>query len=205
MHRLGIPAAIIEEYLEWVTNLHGMLGPFGIFIASGFKPTWVFNTLDNMAYEALKHQLTPASVRPVARAFSGDDSNHNEKVVERQSFKNSKHRFRLQSKGVHTDMPYFCGTLNTPAGTFAEPTLLLQRVIYKARRGGIYEAALSYAEHCSRLAQNIEGAAQYLSGTQLTFHTLTRRLLRFYLEKQGRGLIGTFFLKLRSGHFDLSY
>lgn len=42
MQALGIPVAVIDNYVSWVTHLFGMLGEFGIFIASGFKPTWVF-------------------------------------------------------------------------------------------------------------------------------------------------------------------
>lgn len=158
-----------------------------------------------MAFQALKHELTPASVAPVARSFSGDDSNHNEQVKERPGFRHQKHKFRLESKGIHTEIPTFCGTLNTPSGSFAEPDLLAQRVIYRAQLGRINEAALAYAEHCSRLSKIIEGCIPYLSGRQIEMHTMTRRFLQETLRRQGRGLIGWFWTKLRPGHYDLSF
>lgn len=203
MRALDLPTAVIEDYVNWVTHLHGMLGPMGVFIASGFKPTWIFNTLDNMAFQAVKHDLKPG--RTVARAFSGDDSVHNERVIERAGYRDMKHSYRLKSKGVHTKYPTFCGTTNLPIGSFADPTLLLQRVLFRLRRGDLFASALSYAEHCSKLTAVLPMSMDYLNGKQLEHHTLTRRILRYHLEASGRSLIGTFFTKLNAGRYDLSY
>jgi hypothetical protein len=205
MLALQLPQHLIDSYVEWVTHLHSMIGEMGVFIASGFKPTWVFNTLDNMAFEAVKHDLTPSSRHPVARAFSGDDSCHNELVIERAGYKRLKHAYRLKSKGVHTSYPTFCGTVNLPCGSFSDPTLLLQRVLFRLRRGDLGACANSYAEHCTRLSLNLAGACETLTGTQLEHHTLTRRILRHTLRANGSSLVGSFMLKLQSGWYDLNY
>ncbi|QDO72745.1 replicase [Entoleuca gammaflexivirus 2] len=206
MRAFGVPEPLIEDYLSWVTHLSCMLGPLGIMIASGFKPTWFFNTIDSMAYQALKHSLTPHhGPHPrVARAFSGDDTLHNERVTVRPEFGKLPHQFLLVSTGAHTDMPHFCGTLNTPAGSFANPELLLLRCLYKLRVGRIFQSSLGYAEHCYRLQKNLETAIPHLTSRQIACHSLTLRLLRLVLRVQGFPLVGEFLTKLLPHFYNLS-
>jgi len=206
MRQFGVPEALIESYVEWVTHLLCMLGPLGIMIASGFKPTWFFNTVDSMSYQALKHNLTPhrrPGIKPVARAFSGDDTLHNELTVVRPSFTRLPHCFRLISTGSHTEMPHFCGTLNTPQGTFADPELMITRILYKLRTGRLGDSALGYAEHVYRLNRRFEENIQYLSGRQLACHALSVRILRTYLRLSGLPAFAVFLIRLVPHYFHL--
>jgi hypothetical protein len=205
MRALSVPESLISEYTEWVSHLFGLCGEMGIVIASGFKPTWFFNTIDSMAYQALKHQLTPHTPgqRVVARAFSGDDTLHNERVLVRPSYSRLKHVFRLISTGLHTTLPHFCGTVNLPSGSFADPKLLLTRVLYRLRSGRLAECALGYAEHAYRFQRRLE-EHQGLPAEYLECHSLTIRILRAQLRLSGIPLIGTFLTKLLPHFFSIA-
>jgi hypothetical protein len=208
MRLLNLPEPLILDYTRWVTHLLCMLGPLGIIIASGFKPTWFFNTFDSMCYQALKHDLTPhrrPGVRVVARSFSGDDTLHNELVRVRPEFAKLPHHFRLVSTGGHTSTPHFCGTLNTPAGSFADPELLLTRILYKLRAGKLPQCALGYSEHCYRLQRNYEQLTDHLSTRALACHSLSLRILRAQLRRSGIPFFGFFLTKLLSHYYDLTH
>lgn len=201
----GVPPPLVAEFIELMTNLRTSLGPNHPWIPSGLKPTWLFNTFDNMAYQALKHDLTPhfPGTPAVARAFSGDDSLHNESIRVRPAFARLPHKFALVSTGSHTPTPHFCGTVNLPTGTFADPKLLLTRVLFRARLGTLGPSALGYAEHASRLQSSLEISAEHLSALELSCHATTVRFLRFYLRLAGIPYLGFFLTRLLAHSYNL--
>ncbi|AVD68667.2 replicase [Entoleuca gammaflexivirus 1] len=201
----GIPTNIIETYVLWVTHLRDALGECGVWIASGFIPTWLFNTADNMAFQALKHALTTHTWSPsdVARSFSGDDSTHNELVTVRPLFARLEHQFKLVSTGTHSDIPHFCGTVNLPGASFCDPTLLLTRILFRLRRGNLASCALSYSEHCARLQSKYEECSWRLTERERYCHATSLRLLRLQLRISGIPLVGSFLTKLLSHNYNL--
>lgn len=201
----GIPDSIIEDYVKWDTHITTAMGDLGVVIPSGLKQTWLNNTLDNMAFQALKHNLTPhTELKRVARAFSGDDSAHNELITIRHEFARLPHCFKLISTGSHTEIPHFCGTINLPCGTFADPRLLALRCLYRMRRGSLPTAALSYAESCSRLQRVLSSSLPYLTSQEVLAHSISFRLLRWQLLKNGLSLAASFFTGNLFHTFDLS-
>ncbi|UQS94392.1 MAG: replicase [Corpardiv virus 2] len=110
MDALQIPQYIIDLFAWHHTHLYSFLGEMNVMIPSGAMHTYDFNTLDSMAYFALKHRVTPHlplslrgdiitianSVHPcdspnltapapgytttIALAFSGDDTLANEVI-----------------------------------------------------------------------------------------------------------------------------
>ncbi|GFM95132.1 replicase [viral metagenome] len=197
---------LIDEYIEHMTEVkvHGKRSR--PFIASGYKFTWLINTLDNMAYQSVKHRLTPHTPEErVARAFSGDDSIHNELVSIRECFMEGTHQYRLVSTGAHSEYPRFCGTLNLPTGTFANPELMVLRIIYRLRKGSLSTAVLGYAEHVSRLHAVLETTQPFLTERQLMCHTISFRILRRQLLINGFAFAASYFVAGLRSCFNMNY
>jgi hypothetical protein len=203
-HFYSVPPPMWAEYQRFTAHILVLGKRSRFWIPSGLKPTWLFNTIDNMANQALKYDLTPhppwtgcsaGRSRGVARGFSGDDATHNEVVVIRPQYLRLDHRFRLRSTGGQELVPHFCGVIASPAGIYADPKLLLLRVLYKLRAGKLPASILGYAEHCYRLHRNLELQARYLTTPELAAHAKTWRVLRKGLLRYGIPLTYGYFLK----------
>nr|QED42960.1 putative RdRp [Leucocoprinus gammaflexivirus D] len=59
MRALQIPETVVELFIWHMTHLFSFLGEMGVMIPSGAMHTYDFNTLDSMAFFALKHDITP--------------------------------------------------------------------------------------------------------------------------------------------------
>jgi hypothetical protein len=212
-HYFGVPPKLFGSYVYFVTHIEVLGKRSRPWIPSGIKPTYLFNCLDNMAFQSLKYKMTPhppwngspaGRVPGVARAYSGDDSSHNELLRERASFQGLPHKFRLKSTGGPEPYPHFCGTVNLPSGSFADPKLLLLRVVYKLNRGKLFTSCLGYAEQCMRLQRCYTSSEPYLSSAELNCHAKSYRILRAALLLYGIPLIGSFFLRRVAHYFNLT-
>ncbi|UQS94394.1 MAG: replicase [Corpardiv virus 3] len=223
MNALQIPQYIIDLFIWHHTHLYSFLGEMNVMIPSGAMHTYDFNTLDSMAYFALKHRITPhlplsmrdnyitvaAPSHPcdghhyspaapgytttVALAFSGDDTLANEIVEVHPGFFKLPHSFSLQSSGTHTFIPHFVGKLHTPGGSFSDPTLLLAKLLYRIAKETISQSALSYASHCYQLHRNYYRCQSYLTSQEKLCHATNLAILRLLLKRYGYSLIGSHF------------
>nr|QED43020.1 putative RdRp [Leucocoprinus gammaflexivirus G] len=224
MRSLQLPEYLIESFVWHHTHLFSFLGEMGVMIPSGAMHTYDFNTLDSMAFFALKHDLTPhvplsqrtqldetpiphalTNLHPssrarqptttIALAFSGDDTLANELVQVHPGFHRLPHAFRLLSTGTYTAIPHFVGKLHTPKGSFSDPVLLSGKILYKLSKGSLRDCALSYASHCYALHRNYSNVVPYLTNHENHCHATNLRLLRHALRVYRLPLLGSFFVK----------
>nr|QED42996.1 putative RdRp [Leucocoprinus gammaflexivirus C] len=224
MRSLQLPEYLIESFVWHHTHLFSFLGEMGVMIPSGAMHTYDFNTLDSMAFFALKHRLTPhlplsqrlsptttasshyldhlhpstsnsGFTTSIALAFSGDDTLANELVSVHPGFSRLPHAFRLQSTGAYTTVPHFVGKLHTPGGSFSDPTLLTGKILYKLSKDNLKTCVLAYASHCYTLHRNYQTVAPYLTHHEKVCHSFNLRILRRALRLYKLPLFGSFFVK----------
>jgi hypothetical protein len=222
MRKCRLPENLIQEYLEWATKLETALGELGILIFSGFKFTWMFNSFNSMAYNALKYDIPaqansnspfpygnfvkdwePTVSQPIQRpgsitpmVFSGDDTGINYDVKVRSSFARLGRGIELTCVEDFSRYLDFCGNHSVPGATFANPELMTARILYRMATGSLDSCLLSYADLAGRGVQALHTSQQFLSEQELACIGFNYKVLRLALRRRRLPEIGSYFIKL---------
>lgn len=121
---LNIPKYLIKMFVELKLGYHDDKSLIDFMILTGAFYTYIFNTLDNMAFAATKYSIpldTP-------QCYSGDDSVINAPVQPTAYFQEIERYFRLESKPAYSKRPMFCGYYFTSHGIIKDPILVYFRL-----------------------------------------------------------------------------
>ncbi|QIM41186.1 replicase [Papaya virus A] len=137
----GVPDEVCEFYKFLKINAKTFLGNLAVMRLSGEGPTFDANTECNIAYDALRFQLSD----DLKACYAGDDLVRDKVCPERSGWKYSENLFTLKAKPLVTRKPDFCGWRLTPYGIVKNPVQLYQSMQLAVERGEIEEIKRSYA------------------------------------------------------------
>lgn len=169
----SVPLAV-RQFYAWVkTHAEVFCGILAIMRLSGEGPTFDANTECNIAYDALKHELTPN----VKACYGGDDLARDKNALVRPFWRKLEPLFTLKSKAEVLHQPDFCGWLLTRHGVVKEPEQLYQSLQLGLRLGKLDEIVPSYSLDFSYAYRLGDKLHDIFNERQMAFHSATVRLM----------------------------
>lgn len=170
---LGVPDSVTDFYRFIKTHARTFVGNLAIMRLSGEGPTFDANTECNIAYDALRFNLT----EKVNACYAGDDLVRDQVCEERASWLFSQHLFALTAKPQSTRKPDFCGWRLTPYGIVKNPTQLYQSLQLALRLDKMDDVKRSYAIDYTHAYKLQDRLFEIFDEKELAAHHLTTRLL----------------------------
>nr|UYL95418.1 MAG: RNA-dependent RNA polymerase [Nanning tick virus 2] len=148
LRHYSLPPSVIDYYVESKLDLSCQFGHLAIERFTGEGPTWLFNTLFNVAISGLRY----GSMKGVPQAYSGDDSSINAALRDTAAWPALSKHFEIRFKVERQRQAVFCGWILTSSGVCKEPRILLCKYLIAVERGNLhlveeslaYEAAVGY-------------------------------------------------------------
>nr|QEV82110.1 polyprotein [Grapevine Kizil Sapak virus] len=177
MRHLHIQQEVIDDYILMKCTLGSKMGSLAIMRFTGEFCTFLFNTMANIAFTAMRYQW-----RDEVILFAGDDmcafgnlplSRENDDFFKRMTLKAKVNRVRR---------PMFCGWILTPDGLYKEPALLYDRLRIAKEKDRLHECLNSYFEefmYAYKLGSRLD---LYMTEEQMEQHYLC---VRFFLRYEG--------------------
>ncbi|WVN62089.1 replicase [Rehmannia allexivirus] len=178
---LGIPEEVLTFYRFVKTHAKTFVGNLAIMRLSGEGPTFDANTECNIAYDALRFQLSS----DVNACYAGDDLVRDRVCPERPGWIFSAPHFQLKAKPCATRKPDFCGWRLTPYGIVKSPTQLFQSMQLAIKLGKLEDIKRSYAIDYQFAYRMGDRLLDIFDEDELEKHQLiTRHLIKAGLKPQ---------------------
>lgn len=169
----GLPDEVLSFYRYLKTHAKTFVGNLAVMRLSGEGPTFDANTECNIAYDALRFNLSDE----VNACYAGDDLVRDKVCPERPCWKFFSQHFSLTAKPLETDKPDFCGWRLTKHGILKSPVQLYQSLQLAIQLGQTEEVKRSYAIdylHAYKLGDRLY---EVFSEEEMEAHQLTTRIL----------------------------
>jgi hypothetical protein len=139
MRWLSIPEEAIRYYWWLKVSLETTFGPSAVMRFTGEPGTYIFNTMYNLAYMALKY-----NIKGIPCVFSGDDSLLYAVLAENSDWFRYEHLFTLVGKAFISELPECCGWLCYPQGIVRDPLVLALKTLSRENVGELAKVLDSY-------------------------------------------------------------
>nr|QEV82115.1 polyprotein [Grapevine Kizil Sapak virus] len=177
MRYLHMEQEVIDDYILMKCTLGSKLGSLAIMRFTGEFCTFLFNTMANIAFTAMRYQW-----RDEVILFAGDDMCAFGNLPLSREHDDFFKRMTLKAKVNRVRRPMFCGWILTPDGLYKEPALLYDRLRIAKEKNRLHECLNSYFEefmYAYKLGSRLD---LYMTEEQMEQHYLC---VRFFLRYEG--------------------
>nr|QDC33513.1 replicase [Grapevine Kizil Sapak virus] len=177
MRYLHMEQEVIDDYILMKCTLGSKLGSLAIMRFTGEFCTFLFNTMANIGFTAMRYQWRDEVV-----LFAGDDMCAFGNLPLSREHDDFFKRMTLKAKVNRVKRPMFCGWILTPDGLYKEPALLYDRLRIAKEKNRLHECLNSYFEefmYAYRLGSRLD---LYMTEEQMEQHYLC---VRFFLRYEG--------------------
>nr|QDC33518.1 replicase [Grapevine Kizil Sapak virus] len=177
MKHLQMEQEVIDDYVLMKCTLGSKMGHLAIMRFTGEFCTFLFNTMANIAFTAMRYQW-----RDEVILFAGDDMCAFGNLPLSREHDDFFKRMTLKAKVNRVKRPMFCGWILTPDGLYKEPALLYDRLRIAKEKGRLHECLNSYFEefmYAYKLGSRLD---LYMTEEQMEQHYLC---VRFFLRYEG--------------------
>nr|BCD59224.1 replicase [Grapevine Kizil Sapak virus] len=177
MKYMQIGQEVIDDYVLMKCTLGSKMGSLAIMRFTGEFCTFLFNTMANIAFTAMRYQW-----RDEVILFAGDDMCAFGNLPLSREHDDFFKRMTLKAKVNRVRRPMFCGWILTPDGLYKEPALLYDRLRIAKEKNRLHECLNSYFEefmYAYKLGSRLD---LYMNEEQMEQHYLC---VRFFLRYEG--------------------